>query len=88
VITRVVSGSGSYSLTRSNDAAWNPGRFTLCGWVKQAQIYAGTRPEMSSDDRRRLVELERENRDECALEGRLGFSRLSSTAYRHTREVH
>ena len=38
-------------------------RDTLCGWVKQAQIDAGTRPGVSSDDRRRLVELERENRE-------------------------
>jgi transposase len=34
-------------------------RGTLRGWVKQAQIDAGTRPGVSSDDRRRLVELER-----------------------------
>jgi transposase len=38
-------------------------RDTLRGWVKQAQIDAGTRPGVSSDDRRRLVELERENRE-------------------------
>jgi transposase len=38
-------------------------RDTLRGWVKQAQIDAGSRPGVSSDDRRRLVELERENRE-------------------------
>ena len=38
-------------------------RDTLRGWVKQAQIDAGTKPGISSDDRRRLVELERENRE-------------------------
>jgi transposase len=38
-------------------------RDTLRGWVKQAQIDAGTKPGLSSDDRRRLVELERENRE-------------------------
>ena len=38
-------------------------RDTLRGWVKQAQIDAGARPGVSSDDRRRLVELERENRE-------------------------
>ena len=38
-------------------------RDTLRGWVKQAQIDAGTWPGVSSDDRRRLVELERENRE-------------------------
>ena len=31
--------------------------------VKQAQIDAGTKPGLSSNDRRRLVELERENRE-------------------------
>jgi transposase len=36
---------------------------TLRGWVKQAQIDAGTKPGLASDDRRRLVELERENRE-------------------------
>jgi transposase len=38
-------------------------RDTLRGWVKQAQIDAGTRPGLASDDRRRLVELEWENRE-------------------------
>jgi transposase len=38
-------------------------RDTLRGWVKQAQIDAGARPGVSSDDRRRLVDLERENRE-------------------------
>src|SRR5688572_32625146 len=38
-------------------------RDTLRGWVKQAQIDAGTRLGLASDDRHRLVELERENRE-------------------------
>jgi transposase len=38
-------------------------RDTLRGSVKQAQIDAGNRPGVSSDDRRRLVDLERENRE-------------------------
>jgi transposase len=38
-------------------------RDTLRGWVKQAQIDAGAKPGVSTDDRRRLVELERENRE-------------------------
>jgi transposase len=38
-------------------------RDTLRGWVKQAQIDSGAKPGLSSDDRRRLVELERENRE-------------------------
>ena len=38
-------------------------RDTLRGWIKQAQIDAGTKPGLSSNDRRRLVELERENRE-------------------------
>ena len=36
---------------------------TLRGWVKQAQIDAGARPGLRSDERRRIVELERENRE-------------------------
>jgi transposase len=38
-------------------------RDTLRGWVKQAQIDAGAKPGISTDDRRRLVQLERENRE-------------------------
>jgi transposase len=38
-------------------------RDTLRGWMKQAQIDAGSRPGLSSDDRRRLKELEAENRE-------------------------
>lgn len=36
---------------------------TLRGWVKQAQIDAGAKPGLRSDERRRIVELERENRE-------------------------
>jgi transposase len=38
-------------------------RDTLRGWVKQAQVDAGTRPGLSTDERRRLKELEAENRE-------------------------
>jgi transposase len=38
-------------------------RDTLRGWIKQAQIDAGARPGLSTDDRRRLKELEAENRE-------------------------
>ena len=38
-------------------------RDTLRGWVKQAQIDAGTKPGVSSDQQRRLKELEAENRE-------------------------
>jgi transposase len=38
-------------------------RDTLRGWVKQVQIDAGTRPGVSSDQARRLKELEAENRE-------------------------
>jgi len=38
-------------------------RDTLRGWVKQAQVDAGTRPGLSTDERRRLRELEAENRE-------------------------
>jgi transposase len=38
-------------------------RDTLLGWVKQAQIDTGARPGLATDDRRRLKELEAENRE-------------------------
>jgi transposase len=38
-------------------------RDTLRGWVKQAQIDAGTKPGMSTDHARRMKELEAENRE-------------------------
>jgi len=38
-------------------------RDTLRGWVKQAQIDAGSKPGLSSDQQRRLKELEAENRE-------------------------
>jgi transposase len=37
---------------------------TPCGgWVKQAQIDSGATPGLRSDERRRIAELERENRE-------------------------
>jgi len=36
---------------------------TLRGWVQRVEVDDGTRPGMSSDDARRLVELEKENRE-------------------------
>jgi len=36
---------------------------TLRGWVAQAEIDAGRRPGMSTDDKTRIVELEREVRE-------------------------
>ena len=36
---------------------------TLRGWVKQAQIDSGAKPGLRSDERRRITELERENRE-------------------------
>ena len=38
-------------------------RDTLRGWVKQAQIDAGAKPGLSTDQARRLKELEAENRE-------------------------
>jgi transposase len=38
-------------------------RDTLRGWIKQAQIDSGSRPGLSSDQHRRLKELEAENRE-------------------------
>jgi transposase len=38
-------------------------RDTLRGWVNQAQIDAGSKPGLSTDQQRRLKELEAENRE-------------------------
>ena len=38
-------------------------RDTLRGWIKQAQIDTGARAGLATDDRRRLKELEAENRE-------------------------
>ena len=39
------------------------GTETLRSWVKQAEIDQGARPGVSTDERQRLAELERENRE-------------------------
>lgn len=44
-------------------AAAGINRDMLLGWVKQARVDAGTRPGLSTDERRRLWELEAENRE-------------------------
>jgi transposase len=35
----------------------------LRGWVKQAEVDNGTRPGVTTDDQKRIAELERENRE-------------------------
>src|SRR5690242_16503309 len=39
------------------------GEESLRAWVKQAQVDGGQRPGVTSDDKRRIAELERENRE-------------------------
>jgi transposase-like protein len=36
---------------------------TLRAWVRRAEVDAGTRPGLTTDDRQRLADLERENRE-------------------------
>src|SRR5262249_27141204 len=52
----------------------------LRGWVKQAEIDAGTRPGTASEDQRRIAGLERENR-----ELRRAMARLAEIARRSPR---
>jgi transposase len=39
------------------------GSETLRGWVKRADVDAGRRPGITTDERQRLLELEKENRE-------------------------
>jgi transposase len=41
----------------------NVGVESLRNWVKQAEIDAGAKPGVTTDERRRIAELERENRE-------------------------
>ena len=43
------------------------GRETLRAWVKQAEIDSGERPGQTTDDRQRIAELEKENREKLQL---------------------
>jgi transposase len=36
---------------------------TLCNWVEKAEIDSGQRPGTTSEDKKRIAELERENRE-------------------------
>ena len=38
-------------------------REALRGWIRQAEIDGGTRPGVSTEERQRIAELERENRE-------------------------
>ena len=56
---------------------------TLRKWVRRAEVDGGARPGLTSDERRRLAELERENRElrraNEILKAASAFSRGSST---------
>ena len=39
------------------------GEESLRAWFKQAQVDGGVRPGVTTDDKRRIAELERENRE-------------------------
>jgi transposase len=55
---------------------------SLRSWLKQAEINDGTRPGVSTKQRRRIAELERENR-ELRREPRWGVPYLVATACTH-----
>jgi transposase len=46
---------------------------SLRNWVQQARIDAGNAPGLSSDERARLVEVERENRANAILKSASAF---------------
>jgi len=59
---RAESGSTRGSLARVGEKLGiNPE--TLRNWVERAEIDGGQRPGTASDDRKRIAELERENRE-------------------------
>jgi transposase len=59
---RAESGSTRGSLARVGEKLGiNPE--TLRNWVEKAEIDSGQRPGMTSDDKKRIAELERENRE-------------------------
>ena len=65
---------------------------TLRKWVRRAEVDAGSRPGLTTDERQRLLELERENRElrraNEILKSAAAFSRGSSTRDRRDDPLH
>ena len=59
---RAESGGGRGAIARAGQQLGINAE-TLRNWVNQAEVDSGDRPGTTTDDRRRIAELERENRE-------------------------
>ncbi len=63
VLTTISETGERHGVIASVAKKLNVGDATLRTWIRQAEIDAGTRPGVSTADRERIAELEKENRE-------------------------
>jgi transposase len=59
----IAEGGESFGVVTRVARQLGVGAESLRNWVKQAEVDGGQRPGVTSEERRRIVELERENRE-------------------------